>query len=581
MMERATFKQPIERVKFVQPYITPRKPRKQQAKIDRPEVFVQDTFVDPVGFCRNALRIDPWAKQEAIIRAINTNRRVAVRACHASGKSLIAAATVLWWLARWPGEGSVVTTASSWLQVKNVLWREIHRLKARSIIDWPAGSQTELRISENNLAFGISTNDPTRFQGLHTPHVLVILDEATGIGPEIWQAALSLLSSGDSRLLVLGNPTSAEGPFFDIFEKGEGWVKLAISAFEMPTMSGLKPGDTECKHGNTKVCKQCGRDGDKWGFLCSVDWVNEQLHDWGTEHPFWVTRVLGEFSTDDAHSMFPLTAVTKAELPCSHDHTKDDLVAGIDVAAGGADDTIVQICSGWCRIAGQRFGEKDPYGAVVNFLNKWNTRIREVRVDVTGVGAHFANHLAQDGWPVQYIHPGGGSNNPDRYLNRRAEMYEKASKALRDGHCSNLGPTRVIDSRDAEELKAQGIEQIAFNDKTAGELIQIRHEFANRGQIKIESKEDLKARGYKSPDYADAYVMAGSDPMSQREIEMQFLAKAFGVTPNVPDHDPGYAIPSDAPDSFQRHFSVGDSSVPGSRLMQVYLNARKKFGLPQ
>ena len=86
---------------------------------------------DPVRFCRALLRQDVWSMQEAILRALATERRVAVKACHASGKTFIAASAVLWFLSRYP-DAIVVTTAPTWTQVERLLWGEI-RKSARSL----------------------------------------------------------------------------------------------------------------------------------------------------------------------------------------------------------------------------------------------------------------------------------------------------------------------------------------------------------------------------------------------------------------------------------------------------------------
>ena len=81
---------------------------------------------DPVRFCRALLRQDVWPVQEAILRALSTERRVAVKACHASGKTYVAGSAVLWFLSRYP-DAIVVTTAPTWTQVEQVLWSEITR----------------------------------------------------------------------------------------------------------------------------------------------------------------------------------------------------------------------------------------------------------------------------------------------------------------------------------------------------------------------------------------------------------------------------------------------------------------------
>lgn len=162
-----------------------------------------------------------------------------MKACHASGKTFVAAVAVLWWVTRFP-DGIVVTTAPTWTQVERVLWGEIHRAAQRSRIKYPALNQTELKLGPGNYAIGLSTNEGVRFQGFHGDHILIILDEAPGVLPEIYEAIEGIRAGGDVRVLALGNPTIASGPFHDAFTANRDlWRTFTISAFDTPNLAGL------------------------------------------------------------------------------------------------------------------------------------------------------------------------------------------------------------------------------------------------------------------------------------------------------------------------------------------------------
>jgi phage terminase large subunit len=138
---------------------------------------------DPVRFCRGLLCQDLWALQEAILRAVASRPRTAVKACHASGKTFVAAVAVLWFVTRYR-DGIVVTTAPTWTQVEKLLWGEIHRAAQSSRIAFPQLNKTELRIGPGNYALGLSTNEGVRFQGFHG-RLLVVVDEAPGVKADI------------------------------------------------------------------------------------------------------------------------------------------------------------------------------------------------------------------------------------------------------------------------------------------------------------------------------------------------------------------------------------------------------------
>jgi superfamily II DNA or RNA helicase len=142
---------------------------------------------DPVRFARGLLRADLWDLQADILRSVANHRRTAVKASHGSGKSFVAAAAVLWWLARYR-DGIVVTTAPTWTQIEKVLWGEILAAIQRSRIKFPQPNRTELRLGPGNYAIGLSTNEGVRFQGFHGGHILIVLDEACG---GIWSALVS------------------------------------------------------------------------------------------------------------------------------------------------------------------------------------------------------------------------------------------------------------------------------------------------------------------------------------------------------------------------------------------------------
>ena len=109
---------------------------------------------DPAAFTRTLLDHDIWSKQEEILRSVTTSRRTAVKACHASGKTFIAAAAVLWWLTR-HRDAIVITTAPTWTQVERVFWGEIHNMLHRSKIEFPIPAATSLRLGPNRYAIGL------------------------------------------------------------------------------------------------------------------------------------------------------------------------------------------------------------------------------------------------------------------------------------------------------------------------------------------------------------------------------------------------------------------------------------------
>src|SRR5262249_55615694 len=244
---------------------------------------------DPVRFCHGLLRQDLWPLQKVILGAVASRSRVAVKACHASRKAFVAAVAVLWFVSRFR-DGIVVTTAPTWTQVEKLLWGEIHRAAQSSRLAFPMLNKTELRIGPGNYAIGLSTNEGVRFQGFHG-RVLIVVDEAPGVKADIWEAIEGIRAGGDVRVLALGNPTIASGPFHNAFTSNrDGWCTFTISAFDSPNLAGLSLDELLMLPDAT--LDECARP-----YLVTRRWVREKYAEWGSGHPLWEARVLGQFPT--------------------------------------------------------------------------------------------------------------------------------------------------------------------------------------------------------------------------------------------------------------------------------------------
>src|ERR1700682_1952860 len=86
---------------------------------------------DPVAFSESVFGVRLWSVPKQILRAIESNRRVAVKAAHSTGKTMTAALLALWYCARYE-DARVIIIAPGWLLVRSVLWSEIHGLLAKA-----------------------------------------------------------------------------------------------------------------------------------------------------------------------------------------------------------------------------------------------------------------------------------------------------------------------------------------------------------------------------------------------------------------------------------------------------------------
>lgn len=440
---------------------------------------------DPVWFVENILGNTPWQKQREILEAVRDHKEVAVASCHAAGKSWISARAVLWFLYCYQ-YSRVVTTAPTFPQVKDIIWQEIKQAHAGALR--PLGGKpldVRLELRPNWFATGRSTNDANRFQGAHSSkgHVLVVADEAAGIDPEIWIGIDGITTSENSHKLNIGNPTESAGEFFEMFKR-PGVVKIHISAFDTPnfTTFGITLDDIRSGEWKTKITSPLPAP-----YLIDPGWVAERWTKWGEDSPLWISRVLGRFPENSTDTLIPLSWIERAQKNRLPEGEPNILAA--DIARFGSDDTVIGQRRGPVARILKTTSQEDTMattGRIIQALQ--STNATEARIDAVGIGAGVFDRLKEQGHPAIEMQAGQAAKNSERFLNARAEWYW----GLRERFESS-----DIDLDDDEELAFQ--------------LSNIKYKPNSRGQIVIESKEDMKKRGLKSPDKADMIMMLFAD----------------------------------------------------------------------
>ena len=144
------------------------------------------------------------------------------------GKGFLIGGLVPWFL--WTRKHSLVyICGAGQTQIGSVLFKEIRRA-VQNCPFWKAGllpmtispgiksSPATATIRPGWGALGFSTSTIERASGHHARHMLVIVDEASGVADESWQAIDSL---GFSKMLVAGNPIRSDGKFATLCDQGD------------------------------------------------------------------------------------------------------------------------------------------------------------------------------------------------------------------------------------------------------------------------------------------------------------------------------------------------------------------------
>lgn len=468
--------------------------------------YITEALDDPAIFSDVFLGHDTWGKQRLILNSVFTRSQTAVKACHSSGKTFVAADAALAWLARYK-DSVVVTTAPSDTQVRALLWGEIAASVENSLYPFPAPNQTSIKISPKRYAIGFSTNvtqqnQGVKFQGFHAEHILVIVDEAPGVHPGIFEAIKGIMAGGHVSVLYLGNPTINSGPFFDCFAKDRQGVNcFTISAFDTPNLKGLTIEDL--LRFELEDPAQLAPGSNPRSYLTTRQWVLDRYHEWGPEHPLYQSRVLGQFPSQSESSLISLTWLEHAKLRVQDkkELAEGQISAGLDVAGPGEDSTVLTIRQGNTILSINEWPEEDPRGKVVQALNPYKGRIKALNIDCIGVGWGIYLHMKDIfGTCVVPVNVGEASVDPDKYLNLKAELYWGLRIRLQDGDMCQL-----------------------TSDKAIAQLAGIRYGANPKGQTFIERKKDAVKRGVKSPDVAESIMLAFAKPLKQGSGYMDWL----------------------------------------------------------
>jgi hypothetical protein len=356
----------------------------------------------------------------------------------------------------------------------------------------PVPTTTRWEISPKCYAQGFSSAKGVNAQGFHGKRVTIYADEAIGIGPDVWDAIEGIRAAGDVRIVKLCNPTVPSGPVFDDFAKlraTPGHTCITISAFDTPNLQGLTLE-------SLLELQDDQLDYAPFPRLTRRRWVREMYFKWGPQNPRFQSRVLGEFPTQGQWAVFSLEWIERADREPTEDEIRRSegcvVQVGVDVAAGGDDETAACARVNGMVLDRGAWSEADPRGKLVAWihaLRRFGYQLGPIVVDTVGVGHGIALHLAdQPGFDVRGFKAGARPLDTEQFFNAKAEAYFRLRDMHRDNYISHL--PGAVD----EDVKAQ--------------LSAVEYRELSRGQIQVEPKEDARKRGIPSPDRAEAEVLA-------------------------------------------------------------------------
>ncbi len=207
----------------------------------------------------------------------------------------------------------------------------------------------------------------------------------------------------------------------------------------------------------------------------------------------WQARFVdGDWSAFEGTSnVFPYKSIQDAverDLP-----EGKPIELGVDVARYGDDESVIAIRKGSVGRIKKTFKKNDLMQLTGETIQtKVEDKADALKVDADGMGGGVVDRLREQGHNVTEIHGGGKAVNSEKFKNMKAEIHWAFRERLIAGD---------IDLPDDLELKAQ--------------LTSITYRVASSGQLEITPKEDMKKRGLKSPDRAEAMIYAFAGNLGQ------------------------------------------------------------------
>jgi len=400
--------------------------------------------------------------------------RIGARAGHGVGKSAMIAWLIHWFASTRPNP-QIVVTANTKNQLDTKTWRELARWKPRVINgDWFEWSATRYKLKgceDTWYASAIpwSKHNPQAFAGTHERHVMVILDEASEIAPEIWETIEGALTTQGAIMVACGNASSTSGKFADIW----GRLKKYWDTFQID-----------------------GRE----AMMTDKNLIDQWAETYGEDSDFFRVRVKGMPPKQGAKSLISREKALEAQardIKDSHVNPSAPLIMGVDIARQGGCDNVILLRKGPKVSKDMRiFQERDLMKTAGIIAHQINTYRPDVCfIDAVGMGAGVLDRLIQMGHDcVVGVHAGDSPDEKEVFFNRRIEMWYRMAEWI---------PTADLPQ----------------NDRLIDELTAPEFYFDAKSKMRLESKDEMERRGVPSPDIADALALtfAYAVPVRQQD----------------------------------------------------------------
>jgi len=434
----------------------------------------------------------PTFQQYELCKLRDRHRRVLIAGCRGGGKSFFKAREIWRHLITQyvPGKPcKVLITSPSGGQVDRVLMPEIVATY-HTLLPFFQDQFTLLtdriycRHNRDNWFVEPSTPKKERSesaQGIHG-NALNILDEAFGIDDQIINIIISGMTETSQSLLGSGNPTKLSGIGYDVFQKElKTWGRYFIDAYEC-----LEDDERSYPYfdvfGKKNIIRRRG--------LVSRDFLNSMIDLYGEGTPLFTSFVRGQFPVSEMNQLIKKDWLDRAFRTEQKDNSKNFRVMGVDPGFE-VDPAGIVVRQGLNIEDAEAFkGVDTPIlsAHVAERFNQLKNAGREVKmicIDAIGNGKGVYDTLKAD-FPIMQVNSWDACPPHGVKCKRlRDWLWWQARSFYRDHR------PHFCDMTDAMKDLAYELRQPGYSYQG--------------GAVKVEGKDELRKRGIKSPNLADAH----------------------------------------------------------------------------
>lgn len=445
--------------------------------------------VKPSDQVREMFQTEPDAWQARALDLFPTSPRMALKACKGPGKTTVLA-WIGWNFLTTRPHPNIAATSISGANLSDGLWKEMAKWRNRSPFLLSQFEWTKQRIfardhpetwfmsARSYRQDADAEQQANTLAGFHADYILFLIDES-GAAPEALMPTAEAAFAGciEAHIVQAGNPTHLSGPLY----------RAATIARNLWTMIEIT-GDPDDPLRSPRI---------------PIEYAREQIRQYGREHPYVLVNILGRFPPSSLNVLIGPDEVraAMARVYRDGDLSNSAKVLGVDVARFGDDKSVITPRQGLQVFKLKRYRNLNSVqgaGQVARLWGDWNADACFVD-DTGGFGAGWIDQLQQLGRnpiPVQYS---SSAHDPNRYFNKRAEMYFDAVDWIKRG-----GALPPEDTEGMSELLA------ALTNTT----------YTFKGdRFLLEPKEMVKQKLGYSPDETDSFVQTFAEPVTPKAVQ--------------------------------------------------------------